>query len=82
LHPIGVRARVKVSATTLACVGSAVQFCRPRPGGNGRVAAKATGSGAATARAPATISASSATRGRRLASLLRTVAFHLMREIG
>jgi hypothetical protein len=63
----------KVSATTLACVGIAVQFCPPRPGGTGRVAADAAGSGAATASAPTAISASGATRGTCLASLPMTL---------
>src|SRR5438876_4233555 len=44
----------KVSATTLACVGTAVQFWPPRPGGTGWVAADAAGSGPDTAPAAST----------------------------
>ncbi len=47
----------KVSATTLAFVGIAVQFWPPRPGGTGWVAADAAGSGADKATAASTVAA-------------------------
>src|SRR5579859_6785441 len=60
-----------VSATTLAGVGTAVQFWPPNPGGAACVAADAAGSGPHTASAPAAINASGPARDTCLVSLLR-----------
>src|SRR5512135_443191 len=53
----------KVSATTLAFVGIAVQFWPLRPGGAGRVAADAAGSGPDTTPAASTALAASTASG-------------------